>query len=258
MVAAIILPTDLNIKNTIDLDDYWEPALTAGREHSFKNSNPEVQEIRDVSKQAIIAVVDALKLQLLPSDDNGQYNWDDDKFFKVLELGCVAHELGTLPLRCYDCKKRFIVQHDLELVSRKGVYVCDLSVFPFSPEVNPTSTLVALALRLSRNTLFFRTPPIAASEDTIYVMNQSGERIKVLVSNLSGAKWSPQEIADNKNGGKVMEPGDILTRNRNVSPNDTVDKSVMVYSLQYDSQTDYLPTPVTYVATPGLLCIIEL
>ena len=55
-----------------------------------------------------------------------------------------------------------------------------------------------------------------------------------------------------------MEPGDILTRNRNVSPNDTVDKSVMVYSLQYDSQTDYLPTPVTYVATPGLLCIIEL
>ena len=141
MVAAIILPTDLNIKNTIDLDDYGEPALTAGREHSFKNSNPEVQEIRDVTKQAIIAVVDALKLQLLPADDNGQYNWDDDKFFKVLELGCVAHELGSLPLRCYDCKKRFIVQHDLELVSRKGVYVCDLSVFPFSPEVNPTLTL---------------------------------------------------------------------------------------------------------------------
>ena len=258
LVAAIILPNDLNSKNTIDLDDNGEPVLTAGRDPPFSNSDPDVLEIRDVTKTAIITVVDALKLQLLPADSNGDYDWDDDNFFKVLELGGVAHELGTLPLRCYDSNKRFQVQNNLELISRKGVYVCDLSIFPFSPEVNPTPTLVALALRLSRNTLLSRTPAIIARSDTIYVMNQSGERIKVCVSNLTGAVLSSDEIADNKNGGKVMEPGDLISRARNVQPSRMVVESVMVYSLQYNSQTDYLATPVTYVATPGIICIVEL
>ena len=258
LVAAIILPTDLNRNNTIDLDDKGEPVLTAGRDPPFSNSDPEVLEIRDVTKNALNAVVDALKLQLLPADADGKYDWDDDNFFKPLELGGVAHELGTLPLRCYDSDKRFLVQSDLELVSRKAVYVCDLSIFPWSPEVNPTPTLVALALRLSRNTLLRRTPFIETSEDTIYVMNQSGERIKVCVSNLSGAVLSSEEIADNNAGGKIMEPGDLILRDRNVEPKKPVDESVMVYSLQYNSQTEFLPNPVTYVATPGVICVIEL
>jgi GMC oxidoreductase len=110
--------------------------------------------------------------------------------------------LGTLPLKCHDSRtnKKHHVEHNLELVSRKGVYVCDLSIFPFSPEVNPTPTLVALALRLSRNTLLPRTPIITAKQDTIYVMNQSGEKIKVFVSNLTGSVLTSQEVADNKDG----------------------------------------------------------
>ena len=260
LIAAVFLPTNLNSKNTIELDDNEEPVLTAGRDPSFSNSDPEVKEIRDVTKNAIIAVTDALNLQLLPADANGEYDWDDDNFFTVLELGGVAHELGTLPLRSYDNKndedkKRFLVQSNLELVSRKGVYVCDLSIFPFSPEANPTPTLVALALRLSRNTLLRRTPPITASEDTIYVINQSGERIKVFVSNLSCAVLTSGEVADNKNGGKILEPGDLISRDRH--PN-AVDESVMVYSLQYNSQTEFLLKPVIHVATPGVICAIEL
>ena len=255
LIAAIILPTDLNNKNTIELDDNEEPVVTAGREFPFSNSDAEVKEIRDVTKNAIIAVKDALNLQFLPTNADGDYDWDDDNFFTPLELGGVAHELGTLPLKRYDSNKRFLVQPNLELVSRKGVYVCDLSIFPFSPEVNPTPTLVAFALRLSRNTLLPRTPVIAAREDTIYVMNQSGEKIKVFVSNLSGAVLTSEEVADNKNGGKIMEPGDLISRDRH--PN-AVDESVMVYSLQFNSQTEFLPKPVTYVATPGIICVIEL
>ena len=180
LIAAIILPTDLNSKNTIDLDANGEPVLTAGREFPFSNSNPEVQEIRDVTKRALMAVKDALKLQFLDADDDGVYDWDDDNFFKLLELGGVAHELGTLPLKCHDSNKRILIQPNLELVSRKGVYVCDLSIFPFSPEVNPTPTLVGLGLRLSRSTLLPRIPIITARANSIYVMNQSGEKIKVL------------------------------------------------------------------------------
>jgi choline dehydrogenase-like flavoprotein len=257
LIAAIILPTDLNINNTIDLDDNQEPVVTAGREHPFSNSDSEVQEIREITKIAIIAVRDALKLQLHPTDSSGDYDWDDDNFFKALELGGVAHELGTLPLRCYGSNKRFLVQPDLELVSRKGVHVCDLSIFPFSPEVNPTPTLVALALRLSRNTLLRRTPIITARADMVYVMNQSGEKTKVFVSNLAGAVLTSQEIADNRNGGKIMEPGDLISRDRHVEqPIRPVAESVMVYSLQYNSQTEFLQRPVTYVATLGVICTI--
>ena len=262
LIAAIILPTNLNKKNTIELDSHGEPVLTAGRDPPFSNSDAEIKEIRDVTKDAIIAVKEALNLQLLPVDAHGNYNWNDDNFFTPLELGGVAHELGTLPLRSYDSKngedkKRFLVQSNLELVARKGVYVCDLSIFPFSPEVNPTPTLVAFALRLSRNTLLPRTPILTASdlENKIFVMNQSGERIKVFVSNHSGAVLTSDEIADNKKGGKIMEPGDLITRDRHPK---AVDESVMVFTLQYNSQTEYLPKPVTYVAIPGVVCPILL
>jgi choline dehydrogenase-like flavoprotein len=262
LIAAIIVPAELNIKNTIDLHHvYQDPVLTAGREFPFSNSDPEVQEIRDVTKKALLAVRDALKLQFLPvkADAEDKYDWDDNNFFKPLELGGVAHELGTLPLKCYDAPNRkYIVEPDLELALRKGVYVCDLSVFPFSPEVNPTPTLVALALRLSRKTLHPRLPNITLRVDSVYVINQSGENIKVFVSNLTGAVLSAEEIADNKNGGKILEPGDLIQRGRNVvQPIKPVAESVMVYTLQFDSLTEYLSKPVTYVATLGVICVIE-
>ena len=273
LIGAIILPTDLNTNNTIELDDNDEPVLTAGRDPPFKNSDPEVVEIRDVTKDAIKSVVDALNLQLLPTNAGGEYDWDDANFFKELELGGVAHELGTLPLKCYvpveptpeqpnPPEKPALVKPNLELVSRKGVYVCDLSIFPFSPEVNPTPTLVALALRLSRKTILERTPSIFIAIDyMIYVMNQSGEKIKVFISNLSGAELTDQEKEDNKKGGKILEPGDLITRNRHVGSGKAVDKtgveSVLVFSLQYNSQTEFLPNPVTYVAKFGAVCVIE-
>ena len=91
-------------------------------------------------------------------------------------------------------------------------------------------------------------------------MNQSGENIKVFVSNLAGAVLSSQEIADNKEGGKVLEPGEVVSRCRGYveqQPTKPVAESVMVYGLQYDSQTEYLAKPVTYVATFGVICVIE-
>ena len=264
LIAAIILPAELNKANTIDLDDDGEPVLTAKREFPFENSRPEIEEIRDVTKKALIAVKDVLKLQFLPVDVGAEdeYDWNDKNFFKELELGGVAHELGTLPLQCYDhLNDNFIVKPNLELKSYKGVFVCDLSVFPFSPEVNPTPTLVALALRLSRDTLLPRIPFTAARSDVVYIMNQSGENVKVFVSNLTGATLSPEEIADNKEGGKVLEPGDFISRDRSneQQPIESrpVAESVLVYTLQYNSDKLYLKKPETLVATLGVICIID-
>jgi len=204
---------------------------------------------------------DLLNLQLLPADDDAEdkYKWDDANFFKELELGGVAHELGTLPLKCYDAPdKNALVEPDLELALRKGVYVCDLSVFPYSPEVNPTPTLVALALRLSRERLHPRIPKMTLRFDAVYVMNQSGESIKVYISNLTGTDLSDDEVKDNKDGGKVLKPGELINRGRNVDqPIKPVAESVMVYTLQFDSLDKYLPKPVTYVATLGTICIID-
>ena len=44
-----------------------------------------------------------------------------------------------------------IVDQDLRVAGTQNLYVCDMSVMPFSSASNPVRTLVALALRLSRH-----------------------------------------------------------------------------------------------------------
>jgi choline dehydrogenase-like flavoprotein len=43
-----------------------------------------------------------------------------------------------------------VVDTDLQVIGAGGLYVCDMSVMPFSSAANPVRTLAALALRLSR------------------------------------------------------------------------------------------------------------
>jgi hypothetical protein len=143
LVVALILPTGLNGNNTIKLDDKGEPLLTAGREHPFSNSNADVRELRELTKDAIRTIRDALRLKLLPTDPDDDNDWDDDNFFKLLELGGVAHEFCTIPLKCFDKKVApHLIEPTLKRRKREKVYICDLSIFPFSPELSPTLTLV--------------------------------------------------------------------------------------------------------------------
>jgi choline dehydrogenase-like flavoprotein len=70
--------------------------------------------------------------------------------------GTVHHAIGTLrmPYRPrYDAPfaAASVVDEDLRLQGTDGVYVCDMSVMPFSCAANPVRTLVALALRLSQH-----------------------------------------------------------------------------------------------------------
>ncbi len=69
--------------------------------------------------------------------------------------GTVHHAAGTLrmPARpAFDqpIAPHSVVDEDLQVLSKPNLYVCDMSVMPFSSAANPVRTLVALALRLSR------------------------------------------------------------------------------------------------------------
>jgi hypothetical protein len=71
--------------------------------------------------------------------------------------GTVHHAAGTLrmPHRLRDDSAAFnfatVVDEDLRVAGTQNLYVCDMSVMPFSSAANPVRTLVALALRLSRH-----------------------------------------------------------------------------------------------------------
>lgn len=69
--------------------------------------------------------------------------------------GTVHHAVGTLrmPHRPHlDAAIDFqsVVDEDLRIVGTQHLYVCDMSVMPFSSAANPVRTLVALALRMSK------------------------------------------------------------------------------------------------------------
>ena len=69
--------------------------------------------------------------------------------------GTVHHAAGTLrmPYRPSDDSpfdRASVVDEDLRVAGTQNLYVCDMSVMPFSSAANPVRTLVALALRLSR------------------------------------------------------------------------------------------------------------
>jgi hypothetical protein len=70
--------------------------------------------------------------------------------------GTVHHAAGTLRMpyrRTHDSAFDFnsVVDEDLRVAGTQHLYVCDMSVMPFSSAANPVRTLVALALRLSEH-----------------------------------------------------------------------------------------------------------
>ena len=70
--------------------------------------------------------------------------------------GTVHHAGGTLRMPYRSSRNaafdfQTIVDEDLRVAGTQHLYVCDMSVMPFSSAANPVRTLVALALRLSRH-----------------------------------------------------------------------------------------------------------
>jgi hypothetical protein len=231
----------LNKRNTIELDANDEPIVTMHRDPKFSNTNKHVAELRNLTKEAMQVLQKALSIEI-----HGTEKDEDENFFKPLGLGGVAHELGTIPMAGRP-DEPYCLETDLKLRGHKGIYVCDLSVFPYSPEVNPTLTLAALALRLSRTRILPRLPIAAKDDNCVYVMNQTGDRVQVFVSNIAGVI-----IKESETKPELLEPGEYAVRKRKYG----VQESVMVYKLDYNRNDVFVPEPTVYVARPGEILTI--
>ena len=64
-------------------------------------------------------------------------------------FGAVAHEVGTMRIKGPNTAEDYVVDENLQLQGLNDIYVCDLSIFPFSPPANPSLTLAGIALWLA-------------------------------------------------------------------------------------------------------------
>lgn len=76
--------------------------------------------------------------------------------FNNFGYGTVHHAIGTLrmpykPSWTGDFQANSVVDQNLQVINNEGLYVCDMSVMPFSSAANPVLTLSGLALRLSQS-----------------------------------------------------------------------------------------------------------
>ena len=69
----------------------------------------------------------------------------------LVGFGAVAHEVGTL--RIGNTKDKGVVSNNYRVYKCPKLFVCDLSIFPYSFPANPSLTLAALALQLAGDLL---------------------------------------------------------------------------------------------------------
>ena len=119
------------------------------------------------------------------SEDTVTSNEDPNNFFKPLQLGGVAHELGSIPMRGSNKNTPYCLNDHLSLYKHKRCLRLRLVCLPILARSQSHLTLAALALRLSR-TILPRLPYVETCEDVVYLMNQTGETIQVFLSNRAG------------------------------------------------------------------------
>ena len=114
------------------------------------------------SHQQIFDVLNGVAGQIFSQfKNNGQPALPDNNIWygqggKGFGWGTVHHAAGSLrmPHKTHHTGAfnfQTIVDEDLQVAGTPQLYVCDMSVMPFSSAANPVRTLVGLALRLSRH-----------------------------------------------------------------------------------------------------------
>lgn len=213
-----------------------------------------LERMKDVTESAVDVIGKTLDVEFVDKDAlrNGKY-------LSYLELGGVAHELGSLPMPgSSNSNSKHAINDDLKLCTgHEGVYVCDLSIFPMSPEANPTLTLAALALRLSRklNTRW-REPPASATGNTVWIVNQSGEAVELWVSNYGNVGRTIPEL------GVQLKPvflaaGKEYTVERKKDVDEAVfvfrwDRSITQEEVDNGVRMTFSKEPELFVAHPGM------
>jgi len=92
LTAAFIRGTALKKDNIIALKDD-EPVVTVNRIKPFPQNDEDILDLKTLTVDAKNVIEDALSIEILE-----EIPPPDKDFFAVLELGGVAHELGTIPM----------------------------------------------------------------------------------------------------------------------------------------------------------------
>lgn len=112
------------------------------------------------SYEAIFAVLDEVTYQIFRQFQNNgvearplNESWYANA--GAFGTGTVHHAAGSLrmpyrPAHDQPFSARSVVDENLQVIGAPNLYVCDMSVMPFSSAANPVRTLAALALRLSK------------------------------------------------------------------------------------------------------------
>ena len=132
----------------------WADYLAGERLPALAGWNRDAGEIFGVLNEVTHAIFSQFQHEGQPASpvDGSGYG----RGGKGFGWGTVHHAVGSLRM---PCRPRLdapfgpdsVVDEDLRVIGTDRLYVCDMSVLPFSSAANPVRTLAALALRLSRH-----------------------------------------------------------------------------------------------------------
>jgi len=235
-IMVFIVPRELVQNNTIWIDSKTdEPVIRMERGPDATEKQKE--DMRKLTARAMNTLVDTVGLQFIGFKD---VEVKPDKIvLHQLQLGGVAHECGTLPM--VNKNNAHCLDTDLSLVPEicNNVHVCDLSVWPFSPESNPTLSLAGLAIRLSRQ-LNARANTTEIPKDEVRAMNQTGAKIKVWLSD-----YKPVGEGGLAESAVVLEAGDEAIWKRDAG----TAQGLLVFKLDQAK----LPQEITFMSEPVVM-----
>ncbi|KAG8942897.1 hypothetical protein FRC04_003297 [Tulasnella sp. 424] len=241
-------------KGEVRLNSDREPVIDISRDEEPLN-RAEQQTMETVTKAAMKTIQDVLKVEFLDQDDkeDTQDEFADPypkvaqqgttpKYFQRLRMGVLGHEMGTLPMALEGGDGP--VDENLSLKGHGGVYICDMSVFRELPDANPSLTLAALSIRLSR-LLLPRDSLEKPKDNELKVVNHSGETIQVWVSDQGNVA----------NGGQndyvQLRPG----AQRSWTRDKDIPEAVFVFRRdpRKSGENDFLKEPELVLGFPGRL-----
>lgn len=131
------LQAELSDKNRVLKGSNSESVVYIKREPQDKKIEDEKQkQMQDLAKQ--------IRTSFLGNKDP-----DDVPPLSKAGFGVVAHEVGTMRMQGPKTRDKYVVDENLQVKGVKNIYVCDLSIFPYSPPANPSLTLAGIALWLA-------------------------------------------------------------------------------------------------------------
>jgi choline dehydrogenase-like flavoprotein len=215
-IIAYILPSQLHQDNQVRIDENGQTKINV--EYAYDAQLEDKKELlKDFAVDVMNKIAACLDIQFVkhqsPIDDYTFLTEITKDRIKLDQLGPggVAHELGSIPMPNRDTKQGSIVDENLKMqCGWDNVFVCDLSVFPYSPAANPTLSLAALSLRLSDHLV----QPKDVRYQPIVVHNLSADIVYVHMthSNAATASFDPEQ--DPKTGRVEIKSGKSKTWKR--------------------------------------------